>query len=84
MWLLSFLPEYFFHLLTLLGFVGALACLFPIPYKTIVQVISIAVIAFSLYIEGGISNEEEWKFYALKIFIVDESQLLVWLKKYKL
>jgi len=61
MWLLSFLPEYFFHLLTLLGFVGALACLFPIPYKTIVQVISIAVIAFSLYMEGGIANEAEWK-----------------------
>ena len=61
MWLLSFLPEYFFHLLTLLGFVGALACLFPIPYKTIVQVLSIAVIAFSLYMEGGIANEEEWK-----------------------
>jgi hypothetical protein len=61
MWLLSFLPEYFFHLLTLLGFVGALACLFPIPYKTIVQVLSIAVIAFSLYMEGGIANEEGWK-----------------------
>ena len=61
MWLLSFLPEYFFHLLTLLGFVGALACLFPIPYKTIVQVVSIAVIAFSLYMEGGIANEAEWK-----------------------
>jgi hypothetical protein len=61
MWLLSFLPEYFFHLLTLLGFIGALACMFPIPYKTIVQVLSIAVIAFCLYIEGGIANEQEWK-----------------------
>jgi hypothetical protein len=61
MWLLSFLPDYFFHFSTLLGFVGALACLFPIPYKTTVQVLSIAVISFSLYIEGGISNEEEWK-----------------------
>ena len=61
MWLLSFLPEYFFHLLTLLGFLGALACLFPIPYKTIVQVISVVVIAFSLYMEGGIANEAEWK-----------------------
>lgn len=61
MWLLSFLPEYFFHLLTLVGFIGALACLFPIPYKTIVQVLSVVVIAFSLYMEGGIANEAEWK-----------------------
>jgi hypothetical protein len=61
MWLLEFLPEYFFHILTLLGFVGALACLFPIPYKTIVQMVSVVVIAFSLYIEGGIANEAEWK-----------------------
>ena len=61
MWLLNFLPDYAIHLLTLFGFVGALACLFPIPYKTAVQVISVVVIAFSLYMEGGIANEVEWK-----------------------
>ena len=61
MWLLSFLPEYVFHILTLLGFVGILACLLPIPYKTIVQVLSVAIVSFSLYMEGGIANEAEWK-----------------------
>ena len=61
MWLLSFLPEYVFHILTLLGFVGILACLLPIPYRTIVEVLSVAIVSFSLYMEGGIANEAEWK-----------------------
>ena len=61
MWLLSFLPEYVFHILTLLGFVGILVCLLPIPYRTIVEVLSVAIVSFSLYMEGGIANEAEWK-----------------------
>ena len=61
MWLLSFLPDYFFHLLTLFGVVGVIACLLPIPYKSIVQIISVIVLSFSLYMEGGISNQAEWE-----------------------
>jgi len=61
MWLLSFLPAYFFHLLTLVGVVGVIACLFPIPYKTIIQVLSVAIVSFSLYMEGAISNQAEWE-----------------------
>ena len=61
MWMLSFLPDYVFHLLTLIGFVGILASLFPIPYKSIVQIISVAIISFSLYTEGAISNEAAWQ-----------------------
>ena len=61
MWLLNILPVYFFHILTLVGFIGVLVCLFPIPYKTIVQVLSIAVVSFSLYMEGAISNQQEWE-----------------------
>jgi len=61
MWLLSFLPTYVFHLLALVGVVGVIACLFPIPYKTIVQVLSVAIVSFSLYMEGGISNQAEWE-----------------------
>ena len=61
MWMLSFLPDYAFHLLTLVGFVGILASLFPIPYKSIIQIISVAIISFSLYTEGAISNEESWQ-----------------------
>ena len=61
MWLLSFLPNYFFHLLTLIGVVGVIACLLPIPYKSIVQIISVIVLSFSLYMEGGISNQAEWE-----------------------
>lgn len=61
MWMLNFLPDYIFHLLTLIGFVGILAGLFPIPYKSIVQIISVAIISFSLYTEGAISNEAAWQ-----------------------
>lgn len=61
MWLLSFLPTYVFHLLTLIGVVGVVACLLPIPYKSIVQIISVIVLSFSLYMEGGISNQAEWE-----------------------
>ena len=61
MWLLSFLPAYFFHVLTLVGFAGVIACLLPIPYKSIVQVVSIAIVSFSLYMEGGLSNQAEWE-----------------------
>ena len=61
MWLLSFLPTYVFHLLTLVGVVGVIACLLPIPYKSIVQIISVIILSFSLYMEGGISNQTEWE-----------------------
>jgi hypothetical protein len=61
MWMLDFLPNYAFHLLTLIGFIGILASLFPIPYKSIIQIISVAIISFSLYTEGAISNEEAWQ-----------------------
>lgn len=61
MWLLSFLPTYVFHLLTLIGVVGVVVCLLPIPYKSIVQIISVIVLSFSLYMEGGICNQAEWE-----------------------
>jgi hypothetical protein len=61
MWLFEFLPNYVFHLLTLVGVVGVVASLLPIPYKSIVQIISVIVLAFSLYMEGGISNQAEWE-----------------------
>ena len=40
--------------------VGVLVCLFPIPYKSIAQLISVLILAFALYMEGGISNEISW------------------------
>ena len=61
MWLLNFLPNYVFHLLTLIGVAGVLASLLPIPNKSIVQIFSVIVLAFSLYMEGGISNQAEWE-----------------------
>ena len=67
MWLLSFLPSYFFHALTLLGVVGILASLLPIPYKSIVQIVSVVVLSFALYMEGGVANEEVWQARVLEV-----------------
>ena len=67
MWILNFLPFWFFHLITLLAVVGLLAgfVLGMIPvinkYKLPIQAISILLLAFGLYMEGAISNEEKWQ-----------------------
>lgn len=67
MWLISFLPDWIFHALLLLGllalggsfllkFVPAVA-----PYKVPIQVAAGLVIIFSVYMEGGLSNEAKWQ-----------------------
>ena len=67
MWILNFLPFWFFHLITLVAVVGLLAgfVLGMIPvinkYKLPIQAVSILLLAFGLYMEGAISNEEKWQ-----------------------
>lgn len=67
MWTLQFLPFWFFHLITLLGVVGIVAgfVLGFVPiisrYKLPIQIISIIVFAFGIYMEGAIGNEEKWQ-----------------------
>ena len=67
MWILNFLPFWFFHLITLLAVIGLLAgfVLGMIPiinkYKLPIQAVSILLLAFGLYMEGAISNEEKWQ-----------------------
>lgn len=67
MWFLDILPSWVFHIITLLGLVGVFASflLGMIPtintYKTALQVVSIAVLAFGIYMEGGLSNQERWE-----------------------
>lgn len=66
MWMLSFLPNFVFHLLTIAGVIGVLASLFFsfIPfisqYKLPIQVLSIVALVFGIYFEGGIANEDKW------------------------
>lgn len=68
MWMLSFLPDVAFHLLVLLGIFGVVASFvfgfIPVisKYKFPIQVVSILILLFGVYMEGAISNENTWKF----------------------
>lgn len=67
MWLLNFLPEWVFHLITLLGIAGIVGSFFlgMVPliskYKLPLQVISIVLLVGGIYMEGAMSNEEKWQ-----------------------
>ena len=67
MWVLDWLPFWIFHLITLVGFLALIAAQFLkfIPlisqYRLPIQVGGIPVLAFGLYMEGGISNQEKWE-----------------------
>lgn len=67
MWLLDFLPSWIFHLIVLAGIGGILASTvlkfipFISNYKLPIQVGSVIILAFGLFMEGGISNQEKWE-----------------------
>ena len=67
MWILNFLPFWFFHLITILGVLGLVAgfVLGMIPlinkYKLPIQIFSLLLLVFGIYMEGAISNEEKWQ-----------------------
>jgi hypothetical protein len=67
MWILNFLPEFVIHLMLLIGIVGVVAGFvlgfipFISKYKLPIQIISILILAVSLWLEGGISNENKWQ-----------------------
>lgn len=67
MWLLDFLPSWIFHLITLAGIGGILASAvlkfipFISNYKLPIQVASVIILSFGLYMMGGASNQERWE-----------------------
>jgi len=67
MWILSFLPDWVFHLVTLLGFIGTIAgfVLGMIPlikqYIIPIRVISIVLLVFGVYLEGGLADNAIWE-----------------------
>lgn len=67
MWMLSFLPDFVFHLITICGILGIVASFFFgfIPfvyqYKLPIQVVSIVLLVFGIYFEGGITNQAMWE-----------------------
>jgi len=68
MWILNWLPFWFFYAVLGVGLIGLavtyLLRLVPLPaiyiYKTSIQLISVALIAIGTYMSGAISNEEAW------------------------
>jgi len=67
MWILTFTPNWVFHLITLVGVAGIIAgfLLAFIPfirqYKLLIQIISIVLLTFGIFMEGAILNEQTWK-----------------------
>ena len=67
MWILSFLPTWIFYAITVLGILGVITSyvLSMVPlvnqYKLPLQVVSIVVIAFGVFIIGGVENELSWQ-----------------------
>lgn len=67
MWALDFLPFWIFHLIVLAGIGGLIVSTvlkfipFVSTYRLPIQVASIIIFAFGVFMEGGISNQEKWE-----------------------
>lgn len=74
MWILQFLPDTIIHILLVIGGAGVIAGFllgfipFISQYKLPIQIISILVLAFALYMEGGLAEKQrqELEIAALK------------------
>jgi hypothetical protein len=67
MWILSFLPDWVFHLMLTAGIVGTIAgfVLGFIPaiktYLLPIRIISLLVLSVALYLEGGLADNQVWQ-----------------------
>jgi hypothetical protein len=69
LWILQLLPDWIYYGILMIGLVGLAATyllrFIPIPaiymYKTPIQLGSIALITFGIYMAGAIANEQAWK-----------------------
>lgn len=67
MWIISFLPDWVFHLMLIVGVLGTVAgfVLGVIPavkqYVIAIRVISLLVLSMALYLEGGLADYKVWE-----------------------
>lgn len=67
MWILSILSEAAIHTIFGLGILGIIVGFvlgfipFVKPYKLAIQVISILLLVFGVYLEGGLADQKEWE-----------------------
>lgn len=68
MWILEWLPNWIFYAMLILGIVAFAATyllkFIPIPaiyvYRTPIQIVSVLLIVFGVYMAGSIANNESW------------------------
>lgn len=69
MWILQWLPNWLFYVILFLGLIAFLVTyllkFIPIPalymYRTPIQIVSVLMIIFGVYMAGSIANEEAWQ-----------------------
>lgn len=68
MFLLSFLPDWFFYALIGIGLVAILFARFiPVFYRSLVQICAAVLIGIGLFMSGAVHNETEWKLKIAKL-----------------
>ena len=67
MWMLSLLPDWFWHILTISGVVAVFAAFilkripFVSQYNTPLKIAGTVAVLFGIWMEGGIANEAKWQ-----------------------
>lgn len=62
MWLLKFLPDWFFYGIVIVSAGGLLLSKFlPIMYRTVAQLTLGVFLLYGIYMVGGIANEQVWQ-----------------------
>ena len=67
MWILSILPDAAIHIIFGLGILGTIAgfvlgfLVFLRPYRLAVQICSLLLLTFGVYLEGGLADYKEWE-----------------------
>jgi len=72
MFILEFLPQWIFYVITLLGMVGlfiafAFGILIPITYRLALKYLSVALFTFGVFMVGAITNEAAWQIKVLQM-----------------
>lgn len=71
MWILNFLPTWIAYIITLIGATGLLVSFFTgyftrffpqlLSFKIPLQIISVGILLFGVYLSGSLSNQEMWE-----------------------
>jgi len=61
MWILKFLPDWFFYVILLAGFIGLLISRFiPLVYRMPARAISLCAFVFGTFMAGSIYDNNQW------------------------